>query len=275
MREILSGNISRYRRAAGLTQEGLASQLGITFQAVSKWETGQAVPDTTMLPKLAHILKISVDKLLGYSSAYQEASYYEHQYRQEEYYWGVEPNDLCLKLLKRMPPTKPWKLLDIGCGEGKDAVFLARCGYDVSAFDISATGLKKAGRLAAQAKVQIETVRADIWDFRLDTDYDILYSSGVLHYIRPDLRDEIMANYQAHLNPNGLAVLQVFVDKPFIDEPPEKEENSFLWKSGQLLTYFHDWYIEDFSEYVFDCDSSGIAHQHAVNIMVARKKKTI
>ena len=45
MREILAGNISRYRKNLGLTQEALADKLAITSQAVSKWETGQTVPD--------------------------------------------------------------------------------------------------------------------------------------------------------------------------------------------------------------------------------------
>jgi len=68
MRDILAGNISRYRKELGLTQEALGEKLGISFQAVSKWETGQTIPETTLLPKLAQILSISVDKLLGYSA---------------------------------------------------------------------------------------------------------------------------------------------------------------------------------------------------------------
>ena len=75
MREILAGNISRYRKAAGLTQEALAKRLGITFQAVSKWETGQTVPDTVLLPTLAGALGVSVDKLLGYAAVREDNSY--------------------------------------------------------------------------------------------------------------------------------------------------------------------------------------------------------
>jgi len=77
MRDILAGNISRYRKDLGLTQETLADKLGITFQAVSKWETAQSVPDTMLLPKLARALNISVDKLLGYDISTDDFSYYD------------------------------------------------------------------------------------------------------------------------------------------------------------------------------------------------------
>jgi len=269
MRDTLAGNISRYRKDLGLTQEALAEKLGITFQAVSKWETGQTVPDTLLLPPLAQALNVSIDKLLGYSAYVEDMPYYENDYRKKEYFWGVEPNTSCLKVLEMMPPIKPLKLLDIGCGEGKDAVFFARCGYNVSAFDISEAGLEKTKRLANTARVPVRVFRANMWDYRLEEKYDVLYSSGVLHYIKPELRDEIMANYKAHVNKNGIVAFHVFVKKPFIVNPPEKEDPSFLWKSGQLFTYFHDWYIEYCTEYVSDCNSSGIPHRHAANRIYA------
>ena len=271
MREVLAGNVSRYRKALGLTQDALADMLGITFQDVSKWETGQTVPDTALLPRLAAALHVSVDKLLGYSAFSGDASYYEDDYRREEYFWGIRPSGMCLKVLELLPPVHPVKILDIGCGEGKDAVFFARCGYDVTAFDVSEAGLEKTKRLADSARVTVRTLRADMCDYRLNEKYDVLFSSGALHYIEPDLRDEIMANYKSHTNDGGIVAFHVFVEKPFISAPPEKEENSHNWKSGQLFTCFHDWHIEHCSEYVFDCDSSGIPHRHAANLLYARK----
>lgn len=68
MREELAKNICRYRKEKGLTQEELAKKLGLTFQAISKWETAQTLPDITLLPKLSRILEISIDKLMGYAS---------------------------------------------------------------------------------------------------------------------------------------------------------------------------------------------------------------
>jgi tellurite methyltransferase len=146
-------------------------------------------------------------------------------------------------------------------------VFFARCGYDVTAMDISEAGLEKVKRLADNARLPVRTLRANILDFRLTEMYDIVYSSGVLHYIKPHLRREIMENYKFHINKNGLFSANVFVDKPFIAPPPEDEaKDAFLWQSGELLTFFADWFVEDFSEYVFECTSSGVAHKHAMNV---------
>ncbi len=189
----------------------------------------------------------------------------------DEYYWGVAPSQMCLKVVSLMLPDRHLKLLDIGCGEGKDAVFFARCGYDVSAFDASEAGIEKVKRLAAKANVFVNAFVADIWNYRLDCSYDILYSSGALHYIKPELRDEIIGDYRMHTNTGGLHAFNVFVEKPFIAPPPEKEEHAYFWRSGQLLAYYHDWFIEDFSEFIFTCDSSGIPHQHAMNMLYARR----
>ena len=177
MKNILSGNIARYRKEQNLTQTELASKLGITYQAVSKWETEQSIPDTALLPNLAQALNISIDKLFGYSAYHENATYYENTYRNADgYYWGVNPSPMCLKVFSLLAPVpeKPLKLIDIGCGEGKDAVFFARCGYDVSAFDISLAGIEKTKRLADNARVHVNAFKADINDFRLDGKYELL-----------------------------------------------------------------------------------------------------
>lgn len=61
----LGERISLYRRNRNLTQEELAARMGVTPQAVSKWERKQSFPDATMLPELCRILEVSADLLLG------------------------------------------------------------------------------------------------------------------------------------------------------------------------------------------------------------------
>ncbi len=65
MEQTLGKRIAENRKRLGLTQDGLAEKLGITAQAVSKWENDQSCPDITMLPLLAEIFGISTDVLLG------------------------------------------------------------------------------------------------------------------------------------------------------------------------------------------------------------------
>lgn len=61
----LGTQIALLRKQNNITQEALAQQLGVTNQAVSKWESDQCCPDVTLLPKIADIFHISIDTLFG------------------------------------------------------------------------------------------------------------------------------------------------------------------------------------------------------------------
>ena len=63
--KIVCRNIAALRRKEGLTQEQLADRLGVTYQAVSKWETGVCCPDITSLPLLAQIFQVSIDRMFA------------------------------------------------------------------------------------------------------------------------------------------------------------------------------------------------------------------
>lgn len=63
----INEQIAFLRKQKGLTQEELANALGVTNQAVSKWESAQCCPDIQLLPSLAKIFDVSVDELLGYT----------------------------------------------------------------------------------------------------------------------------------------------------------------------------------------------------------------
>ena len=69
MESTLGKRIAAYRKQMGLTQDQLAEKLGLTAQAVSKWENDQTCPDISLLPPLATLFGISVDQLLSNESA--------------------------------------------------------------------------------------------------------------------------------------------------------------------------------------------------------------
>ena len=61
----INERLKKLRQAKENTQEDLAEYIGISFQAISKWERGEAFPDITLLPKIAAYYNVSVDDLLG------------------------------------------------------------------------------------------------------------------------------------------------------------------------------------------------------------------
>ena len=65
MNQSLGGRIAELRRKKNMTQEELAAELGVTAQAVSKWENDLSCPDITLLPQLARLFGVTIDELLG------------------------------------------------------------------------------------------------------------------------------------------------------------------------------------------------------------------
>jgi len=91
MHNKLGAQIKALRKNRGLTQEQLAAALGLTCQAVSKWETGITLPDTAMLPALADYLRVSIDQLFGYDKRERERAIEE--ITNEAYYGYLTKGD--------------------------------------------------------------------------------------------------------------------------------------------------------------------------------------
>lgn len=73
---ILAANIQKYRKKSGLTQEELAENLGVTFQAVSKWENAKSAPDIKLLPEMAELFGCYIDEL--FSREVKTEVHYDH-----------------------------------------------------------------------------------------------------------------------------------------------------------------------------------------------------
>lgn len=198
---------------------------------------------------------------------------YEQWYAGEDYFWGTTEADLCHELVKLAPPNKDIKVLDIGCGEGKDAVWMAKQGYTVYAFDITENGIAKTKRMAKENNVEVNAFIADVNDFAINEKFDIIYSTGTIQYLDDDKIDSFFEKVKNMTNVNGINWFNVFVDKPFIPLPPDWDIGEKMWQTGKLFTYYPDWKFERIDETIFDCNSSGILHKHCMDFLVARKIK--
>lgn len=199
---------------------------------------------------------------------------YDDVYRNPAFYWGQTPNRMADTAVNLIPPDEraSKRVIDLGCGEGRDLIHFAKAGFHSVGVDLSEPGLAKAQRWAAEEGLAVRTVQASLQEYRLEELYDVVYSSGTLTYVPPELRDEVFANYQRHTRPGGLNVFNVFVEKPYLGVPHDWGADEFFYRSGDLLAYYWDWEILSFSEFEFDCSSGGAPHRHAINVMVARKR---
>ena len=71
---LLGRKIAEARRTSGITQNALAERVGVTAQAVSKWETGRSCPDIAILDEIADTLGISLFELLGMEHSAKNSS---------------------------------------------------------------------------------------------------------------------------------------------------------------------------------------------------------
>ena len=84
MKVLLSEQLKKLRTQKGNTQEDLANHLGITTQAVSKWERDEGYPDITLLPSIASYYNVSVDDLLGVGQIEKEKKLKEYKVKDGE-----------------------------------------------------------------------------------------------------------------------------------------------------------------------------------------------
>jgi tellurite methyltransferase len=198
---------------------------------------------------------------------------YNQKYADQEFYWGKEPSSMCDRVIEMMRPSAGFRprLLDLGCGEGRDVVYFAQHGFEVAGLDLSLPGLEKTRRYAEKVGVHVETIHADVVDYELEDTYDVIFSTGTLQYLPPEMRHQRFENYKARTSPDGINALSVFVKKPFIPPAPDSEATAHSYRSGELMGYYWDWEILYCAEEIFDCMSSGIPHKHAINRIIARR----
>ena len=97
--------------------------------------------------------------------------FWEQHYRAKERVWSGRANAVLVSVVEGLPPGRA---LDLGCGEGGDAVWLASRGWDVTAVDISATAVGRTAAAAAAAGVPVRAERHDLSLSLLQGPYDLV-----------------------------------------------------------------------------------------------------
>ena len=91
-----------------------------------------------------------------------EREQWDERYRVDELIWKAEPNRF---LVEEAAGLAPGRALDLACGEGRNALWLAERGWQVTAVDFSSVGLEKARRLASERGLELVLVEADVLEW--------------------------------------------------------------------------------------------------------------
>ena len=70
---------------------------------------------------------------------------------------------------------------------------------------------------------------------------------------------------------NGIMFFNVFVDKPFLELPPDWDKEEKTWKSGELFSYLPAWKFHRIDETIFEDDSKGIPHYHCMDTIICER----
>jgi len=131
---------------------------------------------------------------------------WDERYSTEVYAYGTNPNEFLVENVNHIPKGK---VLSLAEGEGRNAVFLAKQGYDVTAVDGSVVGLNKARKLAQENDVVVEFIHADLADYDLgENKWDGIVA--IFCPIPSSLRKELYKKVIAGLKQNGVFLLEAY-----------------------------------------------------------------
>lgn len=163
------------------------------------------------------------------------------------------------------------RVLDVGCGEGRNSIFMAKLGCQVDAFDLSENGIAKVKQIADAEGVQVNFFPCDLAQFVFDGDYDVIFSHGVLHLPEKAVRTAFIRKMQEHTRPGGYNAVGIFTNR-LPATPDNAPYTHSLFDVGELPALYAGWELVHHLEGTFqDTHPGGIHHEHAFERIIARR----
>ncbi len=160
---------------------------------------------------------------------------WDQKYNTPHFLYGEHPNTFLVEQSKKIPSYS--KILCLAEGEGRNAVFLAKLGHQVTAVDLSQVGLDKLQALAKKNQVTIQTFCADLAYFSFpENHYDAIIS--IWCHLPPLLRQEVHQKVYQSLKINGLFILEAYTPKQLSYKTGGPSEEGLLIQLDDLKKDF-------------------------------------
>jgi 2-polyprenyl-3-methyl-5-hydroxy-6-metoxy-1,4-benzoquinol methylase len=106
---------------------------------------------------------------------------------------------------------KHGKVLDVGCGIGRNSIYLSNNGFEVCGIDFSKTSIEMAKEIAKVQSIKIDFLCESIFDFQCQPEsFDFIYDSGCFHHIKPHRREQYLNTILSLLKPDGYFAMACF-----------------------------------------------------------------
>ncbi|HKL41936.1 MAG TPA: class I SAM-dependent methyltransferase [Clostridia bacterium] len=111
---------------------------------------------------------------------------YDKHYKETNYFGSTYPK--LVEFFKAY--DKNYKVLDLGCGQGRDALFLGRLGYQVKGIDISKVGIRQMNQKAKEENLNVIGEISDIYEYPITDAYDVVLLDSMVHFYKNDITKE-------------------------------------------------------------------------------------
>ena len=184
-----------------------------------------------------------------------QQEFWNGKFSKADYFYGINPNDFLASNIELLKNHQ--KLLCLGEGEGRNAIFFAKNGFEVSAIDASNLGLEKLQNRAIQEKLDIKTICMDLNFWETDEKYDVIVAS-YLHMYK-DEREELFKKIEDSLNINAYFIAEFFSTKQLNYNSGGPKDLDLLYSLEDFQNYFNSC-KKDIKEEIVILDE-GIGHQ--------------
>ena len=166
----------------------------------------------------------------------------------------------------------PCEALDLGCGQGRNALYLALNGFDVTAVDYNPSSISQLADLAAHENLSVKTGVYDMNDAVIGMEFGFMVATVVFMFLNAQRVPQIIANMQNATTSGGYNLIVSAMDTA---DFPCHMPFSFTFKEGELREYYQDWEMVDYREAVGSMhakDTNGNPIQLKFVTMLAKKK---
>ncbi|MFU2319206.1 tellurite resistance methyltransferase TehB [Rahnella sp. PCH160] len=177
------------------------------------------------------------------------------------------------EIINAVKHVQPGKALDLGCGSGRNSLYLNLKGFDVTGWDHNALSVAKVNEIITAESLQnISIGEADLNSHRFSGEYDFIFSTVVMMFLERDSIPHIIEDMHAATKPGGYNLIVAAMDSP---DYPCPLPFPFTFKPEELCNYYAGWEIVKYNEDVGELhkrDENGNRHKLRFATLLAKKR---